>query len=292
MTITLGVQKLASDKANVVSAQVLLNSSTILASPLNELTNGPTMSSILAQLSISEEEWELGSVALSTVTSPFYSLFTYNFSLRFVLRGTAVADTVFIGPPGPPGLPGGQGPAGQQGQQGLAGVTGPPGMQGVTGPVGLQGAAGINGVNGFTGATGPMGPATSIEVPFSAGVDAAQNGSTTRIGERSVDLTAYPPVLPDGKIRTVSLVVNIETTLGTATFQLYNATDGEFVDTGTAVATTSTSNVEIVRTLTVGTSSGNLISGKRYQAQVTQSGGSSIDRGTVTGSRLVISYAF
>lgn len=150
MAITLGVQKVASDKANIVSAQVLLNSDAILASPLNELSKGPTMSSVFAQLSLSMEEWELGSVALSTVTSPFYSLFTYNFSMRFVKKGTAVVDAVFIGPPGPPGVPGGQGPAGQQGQQGLAGLTGPPGLAGATGPGGPVGPQGIqSNVNGF-----------------------------------------------------------------------------------------------------------------------------------------------
>lgn len=150
MAVTLGVQKVASDKANIVSAQVLLNSDEILPNPLSELTKGPILTSIFAQLSLSMDEWEIGSVALSRVTSPFFSLFTYNFSMRFVLKGTAVVDAVFIGPPGPPGVPGGQGPAGQQGGQGLAGVTGPPGLPGATGPAGPAGPQGVqSNINGF-----------------------------------------------------------------------------------------------------------------------------------------------
>lgn len=150
MAVTLGVQKVASDKANIVSAQVLLNSDEILPNPLAKLTEGTILSSVFAQLSLSMDEWEIGSVALSQVTSPFFSLFTYNFSMRFVLKGTAVVDAVFIGPPGPPGVPGGQGPAGQQGAQGLAGVTGPPGLPGATGPAGPQGPQGVqSNINGF-----------------------------------------------------------------------------------------------------------------------------------------------
>lgn len=150
MAVTLGVQKVASDKANIVSAQVLLNSDEILPNPLAKLMEGSVITSIFAQLNLSMEEWELGSVALSQVTSPFFSLFTYNFSMRFVLKGTAVVDAVFIGPPGPPGVPGAQGPVGQQGAQGLAGVTGPPGLPGATGPAGPQGPQGIqSNINGF-----------------------------------------------------------------------------------------------------------------------------------------------
>lgn len=167
MAITLGVQKVASDKANIVSAQVLLNSDEILANPLSELTKGPILTSIFAQLSLSMEEWDIGSVALSTVTSPFYSLFTYNFSMRFVKKGTAVVDAVFIGPPGPPGVPGGQGPVGQQGQQGLAGLTGPPGLMGSTGPAGPQGPQGIqSNINGFV-------------FPAFIGLRSSSNGSGT-----------------------------------------------------------------------------------------------------------------
>ena len=170
--ITLGVQKVASDKANIVSAEVLLNSDEILSSPLAELTKGPVITSIFAQLSLSMEEWDIGSVALSTVTSPFYSLFTYNFSMRFVKKGTAVVDAVFIGPPGPPGVQGGQGPVGQQGPQGFAGLTGPVGppgpvSPGPTGPVGPPGATGPFG--GPPGPAGPLGP-TGPDGPQGIGV--------------------------------------------------------------------------------------------------------------------------
>jgi hypothetical protein len=182
MAITLGVQKVASDKANIVSAEVLLNSDEILANPLSELTKGPVLTKVFAQLGLSMEEWDIGSVALSTVTSPFYSLFTYNFSMRFVKKGTAVVDAVFIGPPGPPGVPGGQGPVGQQGQQGLAGLTGPvgptgppgstgagepgppgpAGVDGATGPQGPPGIDGIQGIQGSPGVTGSAGPVAPI----------------------------------------------------------------------------------------------------------------------------------
>jgi hypothetical protein len=167
MAVTLGVQKVASDKANIVSAQVLLNSDEILPSPLAKLSEGPIITSVFAQLNLSMDEWEVGSVALSQVTSPFYSLFTYNFSMRFVLKGTAVVDAVFIGPPGPPGVPGGQGPAGQQGAQGLAGVTGPPGLPGATGPAGPPGPQGVqSNINGFV-------------FPIFIGLRSSPNGSAT-----------------------------------------------------------------------------------------------------------------
>jgi hypothetical protein len=95
MTTTLGVQKTASDREDVVTAQVLLNSDEVLSNPLSELTKGPNLTSVFAQLSISMEDWDIGQVSLSTVTSPFYSLFTYNFSMRFVRKGTAVTSEQF-----------------------------------------------------------------------------------------------------------------------------------------------------------------------------------------------------
>jgi len=191
MTTTLGVQKVASDKANVVSADVLLNSDEILSNPLSKLMEGTVLTSVYAQLSISMDEWDLGSVALSTVTSPFYSLFTYNFAMRFVKKGTAVVDAVFIGPPGPPGVPGGQGPVGQQGPQGLAGLTGPPGLMGATGPQGAQGVQGVQGSTGPTGPQGPTGPTGpyGIAVPLPYDLDEA---FTKRMDETAVIRSRAP----------------------------------------------------------------------------------------------------
>ena len=296
MAITLGVQKVPSDKANVVSADVLLNSDEILPNPLSELMKGPVLTSIFAQLSISMEEWELGSVALSTVTSPFYSLFTYNFAMRFVKKGTAVVDAVFIGPPGPPGVPGGQGPVGQQGQQGQAGVTGSPGLMGATGP---QGPTGVTGALGPTGVTGPQGPQGTtgptgppLAIPYDldlvAGVVNNFTSAFARAGARKVDMSLYPEQSA-GLSRTVVFIANTDVTGGTGTIRLFNVDDNEIVE-GTVFGTTSPTNTEFVATLPVGTGVGQMKDGKLYEAQIGVTGGTSLDRMAVTSARLSLRY--
>lgn len=287
MAITLGVQKVPSDKANVVSAQVLLNSDAVIPSPLAELTKGTNISSIFAQLGLSMSDWDLGAVSLSAVTSPFYAQFTYNFALRFVKKGTAVTDAIFVGPPGPPGIKGGQGPAGQQGQQGLAGVTGPPGLMGATGPAGPQGTAGVNGTNGSDGAPGQL-----INIPYDMDLVAAvMNNSTdvfARAGARKIDMTLYPATL-GGLSRTVTYYVNIDVTGGTGTIRLFNVDDNEEV-TGTEFTTTAPGNTEFSAVLTVGTASGDLKDGKVYEAQIKLENGTPLDRMAVTSARLVFRY--
>ncbi len=275
MAITLGVQKVPADKANVVSAQILLNSDAVIPSPLAELTKGPNLSSIFAQLSLSMDEWEIGSVALSSVTSPFYAQFTYNFSVRFVKKGTAVVDAVFIGPPGPPGAQGGQGPAGQQGQQGLAGVTGPPGLMGATGPAGPVGT-----------------PGAIIAIPYDLDFVASTYTNFTnvyaRAGGRKIDLSLYPST-SGGLNRHITFIVNFDVTAGTGTVRLYNVDDDEEV-TGTLFNTTSQSSAESSVELTVGIASGQLKDGKNYEVQTKLTGGTPLDRVAVTSARLYLRY--
>lgn len=272
MTTTLGVQRVPSDKANVVSAQVLLNSDTVIPSPLAELMKGPNISSVFAQLNLSMEEWEIGSVALSAVTSPFYSQFTYNFAIRFVKSGTAVVDAVFIGPPGPPGVPGQQGPAGQRGQQGVAGVTGPPGERGATGPAGPAGQV--------------------INIPYDldlvAGVQSNAMSVFARAGARRIDMSLYPET-SGGLTRTVYFAVSFDVTAGTGTARLFNVDDNEVVD-GTTFVTTSPDNTEFSAQLTVGTSPGQFKDGKLYEAQVMLENAGPTDRVSVTSARLLFRY--
>lgn len=183
MTTTVGVQRLVSDQANVIQANVVLNTDRILPNPLTALGLPEVVGPIYSQLNISPDDYDFGQVSFSRIETPFYNLFSYTFAIRLVKRGTSVTSQQFQGPPGPPGVPGrdgaiglpgspgAQGPQGPQGSTGVRGVTGPfggpPGVTGVTGPVGPHGPTGPQGI---TGATGPVGPTGSIGVTGIQGV--------------------------------------------------------------------------------------------------------------------------
>lgn len=281
MTTTLGIQQVKSDRANVVVAQVLLNSDSILPNPLAELMKGEYISRIYATLNISQSDYDLGQVSISGVTSPFYSLITYNFAMRFVKKGTTVTDAQFIGPPGPPGPPGTQGPAGQQGAQGFAGVTGPAGTAGTPGPAGATGPAGL-----------PGAPGQLINIPYDmdlvAGVVNNSTNVFARAGARKIDMTLYPPSL-GGLTRIVVYTVNVDVTGGSGTIRLFNVDDNEIVD-GTTYVTTSPLNTEYSATLTVGNDPGQLKDGKLYEAQILLENAGPLDRMAVTSARLSFRY--
>jgi hypothetical protein len=167
MTIAIGVQKTVSDRANVVTAIVLLGSDQVIPNPLTTLSTPDIIQRVYSQLGITSDKYDIGQVSLSSVTSPYFSQISYQFAMRFVLKGTIVTDPQFIGPPGIPGNSGSPGQPGAPGKQGQAGFTGPqgatgpsggvPGATGPTGPAGVQGPAGVTGWTGPPGATGPAG---------------------------------------------------------------------------------------------------------------------------------------
>lgn len=202
MTLSIGVQALASDNpGNTVIASVLLNSDVILSNPLSTLSDPKVIAKIYLDLGISQEIFEIGQIALSSVATPFNSLYIYQFSMRFIKKGISSLTNQFIGPPGAQGKPGVQGPPGvgvtgpagptgpggpfggptgpigppgMQGPPGPPGVTGPQGVQGgpggqglpgATGPQGVQGSQGVQGVQGSPGVTGPTGPAGLSYIP-------------------------------------------------------------------------------------------------------------------------------
>lgn len=163
MAIKIGVQKLPSEAVNVVVASVIITSDTQLSDPLGTLNSSAVINEVTSQLSISLTTYNISQVYASPViVSP--NEFTYNFSLRFVLKGTTTAaDTQFIGPPGrvgPQGLRGPAGPPGVPGPQGANGSVGPAGPVGPPGPIGALGPTGSTGPSGYgaTGPTGPVGP--------------------------------------------------------------------------------------------------------------------------------------
>lgn len=124
---------------------------------------------------------------------------------------------------------------------------------------------------------------------FTAGVFSAGTSTPTRTGAKFVDLTEFPASVGTFN-RTVTFFADIETTVGTANVRLYNVTDGEVV-TGTQLTTTNTTNTEVSVVVTVGSSAGNLKTGKSYEVDVWITGGGVSDRATCTNARLRFSYA-
>ena len=130
MVITIGVFKQLSSQANTVLASVLLNSDQILSNPLSVLVQPVYFNQIYSSLQISPSDYKIGQLTLNQVTTPFESLFTYQFVIQFVKNGTAVAPQQFVGPQGPPGVSGKNGAVGQEGPIGATGPIGPTGPSG------------------------------------------------------------------------------------------------------------------------------------------------------------------
>jgi hypothetical protein len=136
MTVTVGVQQVASDQANVIQAIALVNSDTALTNPLSTLIKPENFDKVYTALGISPSDYTLAQVSLSSVVVPLYNLFTYNFALRFTEVGVPNTNLQFVGPPGVPGKEGKRGP------QGPGAGVGPPGPQGDPGPAGPAGPSG------------------------------------------------------------------------------------------------------------------------------------------------------
>jgi len=191
MTITVGVLKQVSDQPNAVVATVILNSDAVLPNPLTALIDPVIFNQIYTQLNISPNQYSISQLTLNSVSAPFIEEITYSYSIRFVLNGTPITSSQFIGPAGPPGLAGKAGapgaagvggpvgPTGPQGPQGVTGVTGPfggpPGPTGVQGPTGPQGGTGPRGAPGIPGFTGPRG-VTGATGPIGYTGPPGQNG--------------------------------------------------------------------------------------------------------------------
>jgi len=152
--------------------------------------------------------------------------------------------------------------------------------------IGPSGLVGLDSGNNVVLETGLPLP---VELMFVARVADTPNTTPTRVGSRIIDLTAFPSTLADGRTLHAAIVFSFETTAGTATVQLQNVTDNE--TTGTAQTTSSTSSTQVSLSLTIGSSAGNLKTGKLYEVQLSLSGGSSLDRATCTSARLVLSYS-
>lgn len=164
MAVNVDVRRVASDLPNVVQAVVMLSSDRVLPNPLAALSDPSVLLQVMSQLALKPADWDLGAVAMSSVSTPLGALTVYSFTVRFARKGTSAAVPQIVGPPGQQGP---QGRPGLAGSPGLVGPTGPAGL-GVTGPQGPVGT-GATGPQGATGLQGPTGPAGSAGPTGAAG---------------------------------------------------------------------------------------------------------------------------
>lgn len=260
MATTVGVQRVASDQSNVIQAVVVLNTDEIIPAPLSLLMEPEIITQVTAYLGISLDNYDIGNVTFANVESPFYSEFAYNFTIRFVGKGTVDTQAqLFQGPAGPAGAQGPPGnPGGPAGPQGVTGATGPTGALGPTGPRGLTGATGPTGPIGTTGPTGPAGPTGPIGSTGATGptgpigttgpigpqggsplilVAGSQEMTSTAykiIGGRDFDASLYPGA-------TFTLVAVLRTTdiVISSNIRLYNRTDAVAVGADPLFTSTS-----------------------------------------------------
>jgi len=150
--------------------------------------------------------------------------------------------------------------------------------------------SGVLGVDGSGNAVKESSLPLPVELTLLAYVANISFATATRVGSRYIDLSAFPTTLADGRSLVAKFVVDIETTAGTANVLLKNITDNETV-TSSSFSTSNLQSTEFTGTLTVGSSSGNLKTGKLYEVQLSLSGGGSLDRATCTHARIVLSYA-
>jgi hypothetical protein len=130
--ITVGVQKLPTDSANVIFASVVLTSDQIIPNPIIALGDPQIYSRIYSQLGIRQDQYVLANVVLIQVQVQLPGLTAYSYNVRFVRVGTALGSP-FIGPTGP------KGPVGPVGSTGIQGPAGPLGPTGPAGAVGIGG---------------------------------------------------------------------------------------------------------------------------------------------------------
>jgi len=173
MAVNVGVQKLASNSKNIITATVVLTSDVAILDPISALSNPSIITRIYNQLSITPETYQLTQVS-SAAPSISNLGYIYNFAVRFQKIGTVPETNQFLGPPGPVGV---QGPRGPVGPPGFIGPVGPPGIEGNTGP---RGPTGFSGSPGLVGPTGPAG--LSVVGPTGAPGLVGPTGSAGLVG--------------------------------------------------------------------------------------------------------------
>lgn len=135
---------------------------------------------------------------------------------------------------------------------------------------------------------------TSYEIPFTAGIFSEGLGVFTRVGCRTVDMSAFPATI--GALnRHVKFVVSIDRSGASTSVeaQLFDVTHVVAV-TGTDLTSTSTTSDEKTSAdLTVGSGAGNIRNDvlTTYEVQLKMNGGTpNIDQVFLTNARLVITY--
>lgn len=138
----------------------------------------------------------------------------------------------------------------------------------------------------------PLALPTDIE--FICGL--ASNGFNTplAVGGRTLDMTKFGITLPDGRIREVNFIVDVEISAPgfDGYIQLWDATHGVLV-TNSRFRFTNAVATEVSATLTVGTSNGTIRTDQitRYEVQVWKIGGSVTDRAICNNARIEITYS-
>ena len=209
MAITVGVQRIVSNQQNVIQATVVINSDEILPSPLSYLSKQEILLKIATDLGISLDEYDISNITFTSVTTPFYSEFAYNFTIRFVQKGTEDQQTLFF-----------QGPAGPTGPTGPIGSTGPTGPIGPIGPVGATGPIGSTGPTGPIGPTGALGPQGGSPLIFVAGSQETTSTAYKTIGGRNFDASQYP----GATFKFITVIRTTDTSISSQ-IRLYNRTD-------------------------------------------------------------------
>jgi hypothetical protein len=172
---------------NIIQALVVLTSDYVLSNPITTLNEPDIFKQVYQALGLDPDAYDIGQVKYNKVTTTFVGNYAYEFSIKFVPKGTGLDDQIFIGPPGPAGPRGVAGPVGPAGPPGPIGETGPyggpTGPQGSTGPQGFTGATGSQGEMGSTGPQGAGGPQGATGPQGVTGID----GVTGPQGSTGID---------------------------------------------------------------------------------------------------------
>lgn len=136
--------------------------------------------------------------------------------------------------------------------------------------------------------------ALPVDINFVAGVNL--NGFTTPagVGGRAIDMTQFPLALPDGRVRTVRWMCDVEVSAPGVDgyIQLFDTTHNVVV-TGTQMRFTNDIATELSAILAIGSAPGNLRNDvtTRYEVRIWKVSGSVTDRVICNNARIQITYA-
>ncbi len=134
---------------------------------------------------------------------------------------------------------------------------------------------------------------STYEISLASGLFSTTSSAFTRVGGRKIDLSSFPATVGDlTRVVTFKADIDMTATATSVEIQLYDVTNAVSV-TGSDLTSTSTSNVEVSATLTVGSSPGNIRNDtpSQYELQLKMNGGGGSDAVFLTNARLLVAYA-